>query len=481
MEQKVEQKTKRKISFPEAVGLLFCFVAILMWSVLKAKIPTGMAILLCTVLASTYGMFILRFSWDDILKRILHVFEVGMPAIFILLMVGLIIASWLASGTTPILILWGLKILNPSIFLVSAFLITGIVSMATGSSWTIVSTFGVALIGIAQGLGIPAGLAGGAIVAGSFLGDKWSPLSDSCNLAAAVTGQDVFKLFKSMFSTSGVAVGLAVIIYAVLGMRYSGGAIDYSIVNTVTEGITNQYTMNVILITPILVVLILAILRKPILPVLILGVALGAILAVFIQGMTLPQVFKVLYSGYKSTSGIAFLDKLLSGGGLSSMMGLTLIIFCAFSFAGAVEEIGVLDILIEKLGKLTSSSGPLVTTSLFTTILTVYLSSSVYVAMILNGRMYSPAYRRIGLGDINVSRTIIESACYSGAYVPWSGGHLVITAALGLTWKEFAPYLFNHWITLILVVFFAFTGRFMEKTERASSSVSLEEDHAVTA
>lgn len=459
----MEAKDVRKISFFEASGLMLCFIGILMWSILKAKIPTGMAILLCTTLASFYGMFVLRYSWDAILKQIMHIFQVGMPAIFILLMVGLIIASWLASGTTPILIYWGLKVLNPSIFLVSAFLITSIVSMATGSAWTIIATFGVALYGVAQGLGIPAGLAAGAIISGSYLGDKWSPLSDSSNLAAAVTGQDVFNLFRSMFSTTGIAVVITLIIYGIIGMRYSSGDIDFSIVNTVTEGINKQYTMSSILILPIVAVVVLASMRKPIVPTLTLGVALGAILAITVQGFSSAEIFKVLYGGFKADTGVEFLDKLLSGGGLSSMMSLVLIIFCAFTFAGSIEEIGVLDVIIEKMGKITSSIGPLVASSLFTSVLAVYLSSSVYVSIILNGRMYAPAYKKVGLHEVALSRTVVEAASYSGAYVPWSGGHLVILASIGLSWTEFVPYMFNHWITLFLIVIFGFTNKFMPK------------------
>jgi len=463
----------RRITFLEALCLMLCFVGILMWGIIVAKIPTGMAILLCTVLASSYGMFVLKYSWDAIEKRMMNLFQTGMPAIMILLMVGLIIASWLASGTTPLLIAWGLKVLKPSIFLASAFLITGIVSMATGSSWTIVATFGVALLGIAQGLGVPTGLAAGAIVSGSFLGDKWSPLSDTANLAAAVTGQDVFSLFKSMFPTTGIAVIIALIIYSIVGMRYGGGDIDFSIVDTVTEGINGQYVMSPILILPIVVVLVLACMRKPILPTLALGVVLGAILAITIQGHSSAEVFRILYLGFQAKTGVEFLDKLLSGGGLSSMMSLLLIIFCAFTFAGAIEEIGLLDVIVEKMGKITSSTGPLVTSSLFASVLAVYLSSSVYVSVILNGRMFAPAYKKVGLHDVALSRTVVEAACYSGAYVPWSGGHLIIIASLGVSWMQFAPYMFNHWITLLLIIIFAYTGKFMPKTTVSDESVAV--------
>lgn len=457
------EKTKRKISFGEALGLLLAFVFVLMWGALKAKIPTGMSILMCAIITSIYGMFVLKYDWDEILKGILKVFSIGMPAVLILLMVGLITASWLASGTTPILIFWGLKILNPSIFLVAAFIITAIASVATGSAWAIIGTFGVALLGIAKGIGIPVGVAAGAIVAGSYLGDKWSPLSDSANLAAAVAGQDVFHLFKSMLSTTGIGAVAAIVIYAIMGISYGSNAnVDTSTISEIVSGLSGAYNFNIMLILPPILVIYFAVKKRPILPVLTLGIIVGAILAIILQNIPTNKMLSILYSGYTSNTGIVGIDKLLSGGGLTSMMGLILIIFCAFIFAGSVEVIGILDTILDKLTKLTQSGGPLVVTSLVTSVLAVYLSSSVYVSLILNGRMYVPAYERVGLHKINLSRTIVEAASYSGAYVPWSGGALLVLGTLGVKWNEFAPYLFNHWISMILVAAFAFMGIFME-------------------
>lgn len=457
---------KRKISFNESIILLICFIAVLMWGALVGKIPTGMSILLCATVASLYGMLVLKIEWDEILNGILKVFSIGMPAVLILLMVGLITASWFASGTTPMLIYAGLKILNPSIFLAAAFIITGVASVATGSAWAIIGSFGVALMGIAQGLGVPVGVAAGAIIAGSYLGDKWSPLSDSANLAAGVAGQDVFHLFKSMMSTTGIATIAALIIYLIMGLGYgNNGEIDTTGIQSIVSGLESAYNFNILLILPPIIVIVLAVRKKPILPSLVIGVVAGAILAIIFQKIAVNEMLKMLYSGYQSSTGLEGIDKLLSGGGLKSMMGLILIIFCAFIFAGAVEVLGVLETILNKLTNLTKSTGSLVLTSLVTSILTVYLSSSVYVSLILNGRMYVPAYEKAGLHKVNLSRTIVEAASYSGAYVPWSGGALLVLGTLGVKWTEFTPYLFNHWITLILVVVFAFTNKFMEKAD----------------
>lgn len=458
------EKGSRPTSFAEAVTLLLSFVFIMCMGAMVWKIPTGMSVLLCGVIAATYGMLILKFTWDEIQDSILNLIKIGMPAILILLMVGLITASWLASGTTPIIIYWGLKILSPSVFLVTAFVLTGAASIATGSSWAIVGTFGVALLGVAQGLGVPIGIAAGAIVAGSFLGDKWSPLSDSANLAAAVTGTNIIKLVTSMIPTTGVAAVLAAVVYGLFGFfSHGSGGADISSLNPIMAALEKTYNLNVLLILPVVVVIWLAVKKKPILPVLSIGVAFGAVLAIFIQGVPLGKMLTILYNGNVASTGVKSIDKLLSGGGLSSMMSLVLILFCAFVFAGIVERVGILEVLLNRLKTITSSPGPLVLTSLITSVLTVYLSSSVYVGMILNGRMYAPAYEKAGLEKVTLSRTVLEMCCYSGAYVPWSGGCLVILGALGVPWYDYMPYIFSHWIAVALVIIYAFTGFFMEK------------------
>ncbi len=455
---------KRLTYFNEAVILLCSFVGIMCLGAIVWKIPTGMSVLLCGIVAATYGMMILKFTWDEIQESILNLIKIGMPAILILLMVGLITASWLASGTTPIIIYWGLKLLTPSVFLVTAFLLTSAASMATGSSWAIVGTFGVALLGVAQGLGVPTGIAAGAIVAGSFLGDKWSPLSDSSNLAAAVTGTDIIKLVTSMIPTSGVAAVAAAVLYGVIGFFFqSSSNADVSSLNPIMTALETTYNLNIILLLPPVVVVYLAFKKKPILPVLSIGVLLGAVLAVVMQGVPVGKMLAILYNGNAMSTGMKSIDKLLSGGGLSAMMSLVLILLCAFIFAGVVERIGVLEVLVDKLKSITASPGPLVLTSLITSQLTVYLSSSVYVGMILNGRMYAPAYEKAGLKKVNLSRSVLEMCCYSGAYVPWSGGCLVVLGALGVQWYEYMPYIFSHWIAVILVVVYAYLGIFTEK------------------
>ena len=366
------KEQKREISFLESFILVLIFVMIFIFA--SGRFPTGMAILLCAFVSAAYGVLKLKISWEAIYASILKMFSKGMSAVIILLMVGLISASWLASGTIPALVVMGLKILTPGTFLIAAFVSSAIVSIATGSSWTTCATVGVALMGVANGIGVPVGIAGGAIVSGCWIGDKWSPLSDTTNLGAAMTQEDVLDVWKKMIPTSGLGGLIAAVIFAFMGLKYAGNGMDKEKIQFLIDGISAQYNINyLLLLLPIIVVVFLAARKKPVLPVLVLGVLLALGIAVFYQGKDLGELLKALYNGYTTDTGIPEIDKLLTGGGMLSMMGIMLIIFCAFILAGVLEEVGIMSALISKMGKITGNRGTLVLASYISAVLCTYL------------------------------------------------------------------------------------------------------------
>ncbi len=461
----MSQMKGRKLRFSEALILLIVIVALLIWGALIAEIPTGVSIFLCAVVASVYGLTVLKLDWEYMYDHVLEVFRVGMGAVLILLIVGFITSAWMASGTTPLLIYYGLKLINPSLFLMIAFIITGVASLAVGSGWAIIGSFGVALMGVATGLGIPAPVAAASICAGSYVGDKFSPLSDVTNLSAAVTRGNSFELFKVMIPTEIPGLLAAIVLYGVIGFRYRSGNIDSSLIEPIISGLEGAYHFNIMMLLPLLAVVVLSVKQKPILPALIVGVIIGGVLAIVFQGMSLPEFLTVIYNGYVSETGLETLDTLLTGGGMLSMMSLILIIFCAFIFAGIVESMGMLEVLLQKLTTLTKSRGSLVLTSAITTILGVYFSSSVYVSLIINGRMWGHAYENNGMDKRVLGRTLTEAGSYSGAIVPWSGGAIIMLGTFGVHWYEYTPYLFNHWVSLACVIIFAYLGIFLKEPD----------------
>ena len=467
---KNKQETKtpripRKVTFIEAMVLLIIIVGIMIWTALIAKAPTAMGVLYCAIVCAVYGIM-LGFKWDDMFPNVLDVVKTAMPALYFLMLVGFVSASWIASGTIPYMIYLGLKIIHPSIFLFAAFLLTAIASIVTGSSWAIVTSLGLALGGIATGLGVPLPIAAGAIVSGCFLGDKWSPLSDTPNLSAASTGQNIIKLFTNMIPTSGYGAILAAVAFLVMGFMLStSSSADTTTVTELMNGLSSNFNFNILLLAPVIFVFIMAALKFSILPVLSLGVGMGMVEAMIFQGKTFGALTKTVWNGYVSDTGIKVIDSLLSRGGAMSMAGLVMLLFAAFTFAGLIEKIGVLDAIMEKLLKIINSTGSLILCTLITSIATVYLSSSVYVSIILNGRMYDKAYRKKNLDIINLSRTITEGSAYFGAMCPWSGGGLLVVSSLGVGVWSYLPYVFGCWGAIFFTILWGYTGKYMPKAE----------------
>ena len=455
-----EQKTE--ISFLESFILVLIFVMIFIFA--SGRFPTGMAILLCALVSAAYGVLKLKISWEAIYASILKMFSKGMSAVIILLMVGLISASWLASGTIPALVVMGLKILTPGTFLIAAFVSSAIVSIATGSSWTTCATVGVALMGVANGIGVPVGIAGGAIVSGCWIGDKWSPLSDTTNLGAAMTQEDVLDVWKKMIPTSGLGGLIAAVIFAFMGLKYAGNGMDKEKIQFLIDGISAQYNINyLLLLLPIIVVVFLAARKKPVLPVLVLGVLLALGIAVFYQGKDLGELLKALYNGYTTDTGIPEIDKLLTGGGMLSMMGIMLIIFCAFILAGVLEEVGIMSALISKMGKITGNRGTLVLASYISAVLCTYLGGTAYTGVVLNAGMFEKPYNDLGMDKLTMARSLLEGSGHTNALVPWCGSHVLIVSTLGITFKDFLPFYYSFWASSILLIIYGFTGWFMTK------------------
>lgn len=459
----------RPLSFVEALILLVFFVVFFILAATYWKIPTGMSVLLCAVVASAYGMLVLKISWEEMYRSIEQVFHRGIGAILILLFVGIIIGSWLVSGTTPMLIYYGLKMISPTIFLMIAFLICAIVSMATGTGWGIMGSFGVALMGVAIGLGINPALAGAAIASGSYIGDKFSPFSDVPNLNAALTKGNSFDLVRAEIPTTVPGIIGASILFLILGLQYRSGVMDKSLVNPILQALENNYTFNLLLMIPAIFVIIGGVLKWPILPTLFGSGLIGGVLGMIFQGRSFAEVATIMYSGVTADTGLEALDKLLSGGGLGSMLSLILIVMCAFMFAGIIDRMGMLPAILEKTSRSVTKRGHVILASSITSILGVYLTSSVYVSCILNSRIWSEVYDRVGLSRIHLGVVLTEVTSPVGLIVPWSGGALLMGTLFGLDWHQYVPYLFYYWISLALLIIFGYTGKFLVLKEDEES------------
>jgi NhaC family Na+:H+ antiporter len=387
----------------------------------------------------------------------------AMGAILILMVVGTMIGTWIMGGIVPSMIYYGLKVLSPGIFLVATLIICSIVSLGTGSSWSTAGTVGVALVGVGQGLGVPVAMVAGAIISGAYFGDKMSPLSDTTNLAPAVAGTDLFSHIRHMVYTTGPGYIISIILFGLLGTRFSGGGMKAENIEVILSTIKSNFFIHPILLLPPLLVIVMVVKKIPPLPALLGGTALGGIFAMIAQSKPLAEVIQAAQSGYVSQSGVRMVDDLLTRGGLESMMPTVALIICALSFGGIMEKTGMLEVLARALLKRVKRTGSLVATTIFSCIGLNAIASDQYIAIVIPGRMYKNAFDERGLHPKNLSRCLEDSGTLTSPLIPWNSCGAFMHATLGVNPLIYLPYAFLNLLNPLVSLFYGYTGITMEK------------------
>jgi len=418
--------------------------------------------------------------WEDILHAIVHGISTAMGAILILLAVGALIGTWLMSGTVPALIYYGLETLNPTVFYAAACLICAIASLATGSSWTVAGTLGVALIGVAMGLGLSAPVAAGAIISGAYFGDKMSPLSDTTNLAPAVAGTDLFTHIRHMVWTTAPSFTLALILFAIVGMNadVAGGEDALARLRDTLDATFNVTPWAML---PLAVVFYMAFKKIPPLPTILFGALLGGLTAIVLQpestlafadspdlptGLAMTKaVWIALANGYTSTTGVAEIDDLLSRGGMSSMLVTVWLILSAMAFGAVMEHAGMLERLIRSVLKAAKSTGSLIATVVLSAIGINIIAADQYIAIVLPGKMYKAEFERRQLATQNLSRAIEDAGTLTSPLVPWNTCGAYMAGTLGVATLAYLPFAFFNLINPLVSMIYGFTGFTIKKVE----------------
>lgn len=397
-------------------------------------------------------------SWKVMEEGVIKGIMVGMKAILILLIIGMLIGTWIASGVVPLLIYYGLKLLNPSIFLVACCLICVVVSLSTGSSWTTAGTVGIALVGVGQALGVSPGMTAGAIISGAYFGDKMSPLSDTTNLAPAVAGAELFEHIWHMIYTTIPALVIALILYGLLGMNIGSTEAVGGDVATISTAIENGFKLSPFLLIAPALVIGMVILRVPALPALLGGALVGGILAVAIQGVSAKEVFDFAMNGYIPKTGVETVDELLKRGGLLKMMPTVALIICALSFGGIMERTGLLGRLAEGILNAVKSTGSLIAATVGTCIGVNILAPDQYMSIVVPGRMYADAYQSRGLHAKNLSRTLEDAGTMTSPLIPWNACGGFMAGVLTVPTLAFAPYAFVNLLCPLFAIVLGYTG-----------------------
>ena len=480
----------KKIPMWQCLLVVVVLIVLIYWGVMidanagEAHISLILAGAFAAVIAALNG-----WKWSYMEAGILAAINRTMQAILILALVGVMLGSWYAGGVVPSMMYYGIKVLSPSIFLFTACLLCGIVSLATGSSWSTAGSMGVALIGIGVALGFSDVMTAGAVVSGAYFGDKMSPLSDTTNLAPAVAGASLFDHIKHMIWTTGPSLVIALVVYLVLGFTAGSGEADTATVDEILTFITDNYNVSLLCLIPPIFVIGAVALKMPALPALLGGALLG--LPFFhMQGNSIignpdtPGAAAILNYGVSveipedASDVIAEVGGLLSTEGMTGMHWTIFLILCAMVFGGIVDCTGIMGTIAHALLKLAKGTrGGLVFMTIFTAIFINATCCDQYLAIILPGRMYKEAFEDMKLAPKNLSRCLEDSGTLTSNFFPWNTCGATMRTFLQVG-SGYIPFAILNWLNPLVSIFYGFTGISMVKMTDEEYARILEEREA---
>lgn len=461
-------------SILQALLPVFALIALLSFSVYlygedASSGPNQIALIVGAAVAAAVG-WRNGIGWQQIENALISGISISLKPILILLCVGLLIGSWIMGGTVPTMIYYSLLILDPSIFYFASCVICALIALSIGSSWTVAGTVGIALIGAAAGLGLSPAITAGAIISGSYFGDKMSPLSETTNLAPAVAGTDLFSHIGHMTWTAVPSILIALLIYGLIGLNIESGASADDLAITMNL-LTANFMISPVMLLPVLVLLLMANRKLPPIPTILTGGMLGVVLALLFQRPAIlalpgdaPNLFLALVKGVWTTffdgfvlqSGNATLDDLMSRGGMISMLNTIWLILCAMIFGASMERTGLLQRLVDYALSFVHSTGSLIATTIVTCIGANVITSDQYIAIVLPGRMYKLEYQSRDLDVKNLSRTLEDSGTITSPLVPWNTCGAYMSGTLGVATLAYFPFCFFNMICPVIAVIYGF-------------------------
>ncbi|MDT0644162.1 Na+/H+ antiporter NhaC [Zunongwangia sp. F363] len=463
----------RELNIWEALIPVFALILMLGFNVLFVYGDDALSgsnqfiLLLGGAVAAIVGYFN-KVKFDDMIDEVAANIQSTAGAILILLMVGALAGTWMVSGIIPTMIYYGLQILNPTIFLAATVVICSVISVATGSSWTTSATVGIALIGIADALGISLGMTAGAILSGAYFGDKMSPLSDTTNLAPAMAGTDLFTHIKYMAITTVPTITVTLIIFIIIGLNLdTTGTTDTS---AILNSIDAAFNISPWLFAVPVIVIFLIVRKTSPLVALLIGTLLGAAAALIVQ----PDIVKEIsgseelnfISGYRGIMNAITVDTavqtdsealndLFASSGMAGMLGTIWLIICAMVFGGIMEAIGALSRISKALLDLFHTVFGLFASTVFSCIALNVTASDQYLAIVVPGKMFANAYRDKGLAPENLSRSLEDSGTVTSVLVPWNTCGAYHSGVLGVPVASYFGYAIFNYLSPFMTLLFA--------------------------
>lgn len=459
----MNEHTERRIVRPwQALSMLVVGIAIIFVGLMVMKLNNRIVlavdgVIMCTM-AWCFGI-----QYDDLQKGIKDTITSMIVAILILLAVGVLVGTWMISGTVPVMIYYGMKVLTPGLFLPIVCILCTLMSVMAGTSWGTLATVGIACMGVAQGLGVPLPAAAGAVCVGAFFGDKISPLSDSPVITATVSEVPLMDGIKHALISTGPAYLVSLVFFLIYGLRFSGGTVGGEVYEDILITVSSTFNLNPLMLLPVMVVVVLIMMKKPTLPTFVAGILAGAVLAVAFQHVSLTEVLSVMYSGYAGSSGSEVVDSMLNRGGFTSMLSTIGLLMAAGIFGAPLRTAGVVDVLLDFVKKIAKTSRSMALGVLILHTIFFSITGAYYVSYPVVGGMVKDLFPEYDLDKKNLMRIMLDTGTGLAPLVPWSTTGSYTATTLGVSNMAFMPFAPMLWLSIVLSVVYAVTGIGMAK------------------
>ncbi|PTI25550.1 Na+/H+ antiporter NhaC [Staphylococcus xylosus] len=450
-------KVKKPLGFVSAIVTLVTMIAAMLFTVAVLEKEPHIPLLIGTAVAILITM-LHGYEFSEVEEMMYKGIRHALPAIVIIILVGLVIGSWIGSGVVATMIYYGLQLIDPRYFLAVVIILCGIVALAIGSSWSTMATVGVASMGIGISMGISPGMVAGAVICGSYFGDKMSPLSDTTNLASGLTGVDLFEHIKHMFYTTIPALVISLIAFFFIGQRFGGRNFDTKNIKDILATMQDNFLITPWLLLIPIIVIALVVVKVPAIPAICVGIILGFFAQIFLQGGSITEALTALQTGYTIESGNKLVDELFNRGGLESMFYTISLTLVAMTFGGVLEYSGMLTALIAVILKVAKSTGSLIASVIISCIGTNFTCSEQYISIIVPSRMYINTFKDKKLHPKNLSRALEDGGTLTSVFVPWNTCGVFIASTLGVSVVEYAPFAILNYTVPIISIIFGYIG-----------------------
>ena len=415
----------------------------------------------------------LGYHYKEIREMMSGAISRALPAIYIFILIGMVIASFMQAGTIATLMYYGLAWLSPALFLAIGMILCALMSVATGTSWGTVGTLGVVFIGLGEALGIPLPIVAGTVVCGATFGDKLSPISDTTNLAAMSAGTDLYRHIYSMLFTTVPAFLIALVLFLFIGFSYQASAPVTAEIDTLRAALAANYSLQpLITLLPLITLAVLSARRVGAEVTMSASILLATLIAVVYQGADAIAALNALWQNTPGTTGIENLDSLLGRGGITSMSWTLLLALFALALGGLLYGARFLDVILAGLLLRLRHIGALVATTIASGFVGNLAMGEAYISIILNCQLFKSKYESVGLDPAILSRTVEEGSTMTTGLIPWTTAGAFYTATLGVPVLDYLPYAFFNYLNAVVAIAMATLGIGLLGYRKAASNAA---------